>query len=71
MDAADNVHVLVVDGIPIEFLLVKIQNDTNIVVGLVNSLIRNLILALFANQLAGKVCLVCGMIGIVDRAFSR
>lgn len=71
MDAADNIHVLVVDGIPIEFLLVKIQNNANIVVGLVNSLILDLILALFANQLAGKVCLVCSMIGIVGRAFRR
>jgi hypothetical protein len=54
MDAADNIHVLVIDGIPIESLLVEVQNDANIVIGIIDGLVLDLVTTLLENQLAWK-----------------
>lgn len=66
--SADNIHVLVVDGKPLEILLVELQDDTHIVVRLVDSLILGLCLPFRANKLPWKITLVVAVLGVMDGA---
>lgn len=68
MNSADNIHVLVVNGKPLEIFLVELQDDAHVFVGLVDSLILGLCLAFRASELAWKITLVAAVLGVMDSA---
>lgn len=55
MDTADDIHVLVVDGMPVESFLVEVENDTDVVIGLIDSFVLDLVTSFLANQLAREL----------------
>lgn len=66
MNSADDIHVLVVDGKPLEMLLVELQDNTHVVVGLIDSLVLGFCLAFRANELAWKITLVIAVLGVMN-----
>lgn len=49
-------------------LLVELQHDTNVFVGLIDSLILGLFLTLRADEFARKITLVVAVLGVMDGA---
>lgn len=66
MNRAQDVGVLVVDGLPLEVLLVEFQDKANIVERFVYGLILDFGLSFGTDQFAGKICFAVGVVGIVD-----
>lgn len=66
MNAAYDVHVLVVNGIPLEVLLVELQDGADVFVGIVDGFVLDLVFAFTANQLSRKLCLIRCVLGVVN-----
>lgn len=66
VNRAEDIGILVVDGLPLKVLLVKFQDKPNIVESFVYSSILDFGLSFGTDQFAGKVCLAVGVVGIVD-----
>jgi hypothetical protein len=68
MHGADDVHVLVVDALPVELLQVEVENPSNVVVGIVGSLVLDGLLTLNPNDCAREILLIRVILGVVHRA---
>lgn len=66
MNGADDIHILVVYGMPIEVLFVKVKDYSNVTENLVYCFVLDIGLALGSDELPGKFALVKAVLGIVD-----
>lgn len=70
MHGTYHMHVLVVDGLPVEDIGVEGEYETRVVVGFVDGLVSGCLLALDTDNRSGKVGLVGVMFGIVHGTVS-
>ncbi|CAH0045382.1 unnamed protein product [Clonostachys solani] len=68
MNAANDIHILVVDRMPVEVLLVKVEDYSNVAEYLVHCFVLDIGLALGSDKLPRKIALVKAVLGVVDRS---
>lgn len=67
VNSTDNVHILVVDGVPFEMLFVKLQHCADVVVDLVDSLVLDLFITFRACEFSRQFTLVPTVLDVMDR----
>jgi hypothetical protein len=68
MNGANDIHILVVDGMPVEVLFVKVEDYSNVTENLVHCFVLDIGLALRSDKLPRKLALVKVVFGVVDRS---